>query len=284
VTDVEAITAIVHRYCELFDTGDFEAFARQFEHGQWFRAEPGYEGTLAWIRENVHTYDGVPRTKHLTTNLVIDVDGDTATASSYVTVLQAAPGLPLQPIFSGRYRDRFERVDGEWRWRERAVVGDLYGDTSHHTRTRRPAARSPLEVLVDRHDVADLLARYARALDQRDWDALAACFVPIARYVHPGGVLEGVDAIVDRCRSALEPLTASQHLLGTVLVEIDGDEGRASSCFQAQHVRTGTPGGDLFTIGGSYADRVVRTPEGWRIAEREQTYTWMDGNPAVVGR
>ena len=53
-------------------------------------------------------------------------------------MLQALPELPLQPIFSGRYRDRFERVDGDWRWTERRVLGDLYGDVSHHVRTTRP--------------------------------------------------------------------------------------------------------------------------------------------------
>jgi uncharacterized protein (TIGR02246 family) len=285
VQSISAITAIVHRYCELFDIGDFDAFARQFEHGRWFRAEPGYEATLAWIEANVHTYDGKPGTKHLTTNLVVDVDGDAATASSYITVLQAVPGLPLQPIFSGRYRDRFQRVDGEWRWLERAVEGDLYGDTSHHTRTRGRTPRAPsLQVLADRQEIADLVARYARALDQHDWDGLAACFLPDAQYRYPGGQLDGAEAIVERCRNALEPLTASQHLIGTVLTSVDGDEGTANSYFQAQHVRAGTAGGDIFAIGGAYDDRVVRTPEGWRIAEREQTYTWTDGNPKVVGR
>jgi 3-phenylpropionate/cinnamic acid dioxygenase small subunit len=136
---VHELTAMIHRYCELFDTGDFEAFSRQFEHGVWYKAAPGVEGVLAFIDEHVLLYDGLPCTKHVTTNLVIDVDEDdqTATASSYVTVFQALPDFPLQPIFSGRYKDRFERVDGTWHWRERQLIGDLRGDTSRHTRTPR---------------------------------------------------------------------------------------------------------------------------------------------------
>jgi 3-phenylpropionate/cinnamic acid dioxygenase small subunit len=287
--DVQAITAMVHRYCELFDTGDFDAFARQFEHGRWFRAEPGYEATRAWIEANVHTYDGLPGTKHVTTNLVVDVDGDAATASSYITVLQAVPGLPLQPIFSGRYRDRFERADGGWRWVERGVLGDLYGDTSHHTRTTRaapatPSIREVADELADRQEIADLCVRYARALDRHDWEALAACFVADAVYLYPGGRTDGVEAVVERCRAALTPLDASQHLIGSILTAVDGDEGRASSYFHAQHVRAGTEGGDTFVIAGSYDDRVVRTAEGWRIAQRDQTYTWTAGNRAVVRR
>ena len=104
--------------------------------GQWFRAEPGTPATRRWIDEHVLIYEGSPRTKHVTTNLIVDVDdaAGTAEAQSYVTVLQALPDFPLQPIFSGRYQDRFERVDGEWRWRERRVLADLYGDTSRHRR------------------------------------------------------------------------------------------------------------------------------------------------------
>jgi hypothetical protein len=73
----------------------------------------------------------------LTTNLIVDVDEDagTATAQSYITALQALPDFPLQPIFVGRYRDRFTRVGNGWRWIRREVIADLYGDASHHVRS-----------------------------------------------------------------------------------------------------------------------------------------------------
>lgn len=133
----QQLTARIHRYCELFDTGDFDQFAAQFEHGQWHRAEPGAAATRHWIDEWVHLYDGRPATKHVTTNLIVAVDEPAATASAraYVTVWQSLPGFALQPIFAGRYRDRFARVAGEWRWLRREAIGDLYGDTSHHVRT-----------------------------------------------------------------------------------------------------------------------------------------------------
>ena len=60
--------------------------------------------------------------------------GGTAVSRAYFTVLQAVPGLALQPIVSGRYRDRFERRDGQWRFAERRVLIDLVGDVSRHLR------------------------------------------------------------------------------------------------------------------------------------------------------
>jgi hypothetical protein len=57
-----------------------------------------------------------------------------AVSRSYFTALQALPDLALQPIVSGRYQDRFERRDGQWRFVERRVRTDLVGDVSFHLR------------------------------------------------------------------------------------------------------------------------------------------------------
>jgi ketosteroid isomerase-like protein len=141
-----------------------------------------------------------------------------------------------------------------------------------------------LQRLIDRQEIADLCARYMFALDRKDWTLLASCFTETPVFVHPGGRIEGIDAIVARSSGALAALDATQHLLGNVVVEVDGDVAHCTSYFQAQHVRAGTPGGDTYIIAGSYTDTLTRTPRGWRIAERVQAYLWRNGNRAVVSR
>jgi len=142
------ISDLMFRYAELFDTGRFDEFAALFEHGQWHKAGPGAAATRRWIEDNVRLYDGVPRTKHVTTNVVADVDEDagTATASAYVTIFQALPDFPLQPIFCGRYQDRLALIDGEWRWTVRRVLNDLYGDISRHVRYSPAGSGSTKEI------------------------------------------------------------------------------------------------------------------------------------------
>lgn len=141
-----------------------------------------------------------------------------------------------------------------------------------------------IQSIVDRHAIHDVIVRYARALDTRDWALLDRCFVPDARYTYPGGESNSAAEVIERCDRALTRLDASQHLLGNIEIELDGDTARTKTYFQAQHVITGTPGGDTFIIAGSYADTFSRTPEGWRIIHRHQEYAWMDGNPGVVAR
>jgi len=146
---------------------------------------------------------------------------------------------------------------------------------------------TPVRELTDRLEIADLSARYCYALDRNDWDEVMCCVSDEPVFAHPGGRVEGTHGIIARARGALEALDPSQHLLGNVTVGIDAtgaDAADPRSYFQAHHIRAGTPAGDTYIIAGSYADRVVRTPSGWRIAERVQAYLWRDGNRAVVAR
>jgi 3-phenylpropionate/cinnamic acid dioxygenase small subunit len=135
----EAIRNLLGLYCERMDAGDWDGLGELFadavlvdEHGT--EAARGREGVRAMYAAT-RTYDGSPRTRHLTTNTVIEVDeaGGTAAARSAYVVFQATDALPLQPIITGRYRDRFARgADGGWRFVERSFSVDLLGDLSHH--------------------------------------------------------------------------------------------------------------------------------------------------------
>jgi 3-phenylpropionate/cinnamic acid dioxygenase small subunit len=141
-----------------------------------------------------------------------------------------------------------------------------------------------LQDLQDRQEITEICYRYGLALDSRDWDALAALFTEDAdAYYMDMPPAHGYKTIQDTCRTALEPLSATQHLISNVVVRPDGDGAECTCYLQAQHVKTGTPGGDNFIIAGRYDDQLVRTPDGWRIRERRLAVMWTAGNPAVVG-
>ena len=133
------ISAIIFGYAEAVDEGDLKAVAAYFEHGR-IRVHGlddehvGIDGVERMFRDHVRFYDGSPATKHVTTNLVIEVedDGQRAVARSYFTVLQARPELPLQIIIAGRYHDRFERRGARWVLTDRLEYCDLTGDLSCH--------------------------------------------------------------------------------------------------------------------------------------------------------
>jgi len=136
MTDVEPITSLIHEYAYLLDAGDLDAVARLFEHAEL--GSTRYEQRKRGTAEARTTYDGViiyddgtPRTLHQITNVTVEVEGATARARSCFTVLQVT-GQGLHPILAGEYHDRFECVDGEWRFTERIFDPRLFGDLSRH--------------------------------------------------------------------------------------------------------------------------------------------------------
>lgn len=133
----------------------------------------------------------------------------------------------------------------------------------------------------DRQAIVDLTIAYAWALDMREFELLRNIFLPEATALLVDE-RTGVDSIIERVRSALEPLDASHHLIGNHQVTVDGDRATCRCYLQAQHVREGTQGGSNYIFAGRYEDELVRTAAGWRIARRTLVRVWSDGNPAVV--
>lgn len=137
------ITNLLYRYAELIDAGDLAGAAALFKHAKIKMAgseEPkDDQGVLAVWRNYMKLYVcGTPRTKHVITNPIIEIDeaAGKATCRSYYTVLQATDELPLQIVAAGRYHDAFELVDGAWRfsYRDYSML-DLKGDLSGHLNT-----------------------------------------------------------------------------------------------------------------------------------------------------
>ena len=143
--DVTAITNELFRYAELIDAGRFTEIGELMEHCTFrygTHGAPGPAGAAAIAesyRSSVMIYpDGTPRTRHLTTNPIVEIDGDVARVRSVYTVLQQVEGSPMQTIITGRYHDTLTRIDGRWRFTERTFLVDLVGDLSGHLRFELP--------------------------------------------------------------------------------------------------------------------------------------------------
>jgi len=136
----EQIRNLLGRYTECMDLGDFDGLASLFTEAAMTDFEGreigrGFEAIKANYVNGTQLYDGRPGTKHVTTNVQIEVDEEagTASAKSAYVVFQATPNLPLQPIITGRYHDDFARAaDGTWHFTVRRFAVDTVGDLSQH--------------------------------------------------------------------------------------------------------------------------------------------------------
>jgi hypothetical protein len=133
VEDRQAIHDVIVRYCRGVDRSDPDLVLAAFHDD----AIDNHFGVVLPFREAIGTLKaarsggGSPPSKttsmHNICNVLIEVDGDIARCESYVIVIVRIPrdGGAIDWMHAGRYVDRFERRNGEWRIAYRTVVYDL---------------------------------------------------------------------------------------------------------------------------------------------------------------
>ncbi len=133
VEDRQAIHDVIVRYCRGVDRSDPDLVLAAFHDD----AIDNHFGVVLPFREAIGTLKaarsggGGPPSKttsmHNICNVLIAVDGDIARCESYVIVIVRIPqdGGAIDWMHAGRYVDRFERRNGEWRIAYRTVVYDL---------------------------------------------------------------------------------------------------------------------------------------------------------------
>lgn len=132
---------------------------------------------------------------------------------------------------------------------------------------RRANAGAP-EGSGDRLEVADLLARYARAVDSRRWDDLDTIFTGEATidYTATGGIAAGVAEVKAWLAEAMAVFTSTQHLIGLPVVDVAGDAASVvAPCHNPLVVD-----GRVLVCSLWYHAEAVRTGTGWRFSSLRQ--------------
>ena len=122
--DKAAIREVLGRYCFHLDAGEFDAMAALFtEDGTWhtdFGKGTGRAGIIEHARSLRAGDAPRPRGVHLTTNIVIELDGDRATVRSNWMVAQNHAAGP-RISSAGGYHDDMEKQGGGWMFRYRKI-------------------------------------------------------------------------------------------------------------------------------------------------------------------
>ena len=135
--------------------------------------------------------------------------------------------------------------------------------------------------LVERERIRDCLARYCHAIDRRDADLIRACYWPEAIDDHATFV-GTVDAFIAYAMDSLTAMIHTQHSLGHIMIDLDGDRAVTQSMLTAYHrMSIGGEHRDI-TLGGRYLDRFEKRDGEWRIIHRVLVADWMKDFGASV--
>ena len=136
-----------------------------------------------------------------------------------------------------------------------------------------------LQELSDRQEIADVLTRYTRAIDTRDWDRLDDVFTPDARidYTATGGGSGTFAEMKQWLAETLPMFRTYQHTLGQLEVTLRGDDATVAAYFHNPMVLAGDSGETLWEVGGIYHHELVRTGAGWRSRSLVEELVWKRG-------
>jgi hypothetical protein len=126
---------------------------------------------------------------------------------------------------------------------------------------------------VSREEIRDLSRRYMRALDRLDTTLLGSVFADDATVDY--GFFQGTARdFVAFAHGALKDHHGNHHLIGQMLVEVDGDTAVGEIYFQAYHRLTADGEEQELFIAGRYVDRYVRRNAAWKILFRSEVNDW----------
>jgi len=130
VEDRQAITHVAIELSNRLDARDLAGYGALFtQDGEWSGVVGRAVGPAA-IADLLAQYckpweSEARRTYHLTTDMVIDIDGDSARASAKWQHIVRSEGDAPVILHLGHYDDRLRRTADGWRFTRRAAYGDI---------------------------------------------------------------------------------------------------------------------------------------------------------------
>lgn len=148
--------------------------------------------------------------------------------------------------------------------------------------------RDTVETFVQKAEITELINRYFRALDQRDFDVatMRLIFAEDACTVRPNGAeTVGPQAIGESQKKSFVRFRATQHMASGLVVTLhDHEQAEFLGNLVAMHLwaeglgdPTVEPNDNYFLAGGVLSGKVTMTPQGWRITRVALEVTWRKG-------
>lgn len=125
--DEFALRKLVHGYCRAVDRGDIETLRDLYHHDAQDQHGAFSSGSVDdFLRRLAASRPHLTSTQHHVTTTNFAISGDTAEGEVYsiATHTFAAKRGETEVIVGGRYLDKYEKRNGTWKFRERAIVTD----------------------------------------------------------------------------------------------------------------------------------------------------------------
>jgi SnoaL-like domain len=137
-----------------------------------------------------------------------------------------------------------------------------------------------LQRLLDQGEIRDVIYRYCRGIDRRQYELVRSCYHADAVDDH-AGFRGNVDEFIAYVAKGLPAYEGTMHFIGNMLIEPHGDRARAESYIVAHHrLAAGEDKAERdYVVGLRYVDDFERRDGEWRIAARVCAIDWTRTDP-----
>jgi ketosteroid isomerase-like protein len=172
------------------------------------------------------------------------------------------------------------QVETAFEFNMRGPMWAMHGALARLPRARPQGSEDRLRLLEEELAVKDLLVRYTYFYDAGDLDGVMTVFHDDCVLINPRGTYEGKNAIRHNYEYLISLSKIVFHLAPNVMVRVAEDFSQAWMTAYYYGIAV-TPDGRLIATAGTYADRLVKTDEGWKIIERRITYNFRNSLSAL---
>lgn len=153
--------------------------------------------------------------------------------------------------------------------------------------------------LMDRLEIQEVMYRYARGVDRKDWELVRSAYHPDAHDDHGAyrGDIDGFIASLEKRHATLEQ---SMHLIANIIIEFTGPDSALVESYYTTFQRLapeagaarhnylhGKPIGDDMAMqgqsAGRYLDHFERRDGAWRVARRAVVFEVFKGEAVPRG-
>jgi hypothetical protein len=144
---------------------------------------------------------------------------------------------------------------------------------------------SPQEI-QDRFAIEDLYDRQLAAAEAHDWERYDTTFtadasIDLSDFDRPAEAYPDYRAWLV---AAAPSMLRAQRIRGGLGLSLDGDRATTRVAYTC-HIQVAGPDGPMWIHNGNfYNDVLVRTADGWRVAQRYEELSWMEapaGRPSI---
>ncbi len=137
-----------------------------------------------------------------------------------------------------------------------------------------------VQAMVDKSEIAHVLATFARGLDRADENLLRSVLQPDATLDFGPGIFQGTgNDYVTWVLGVLQGIKSSHHALAQSRIELSGDTALSETHFTIHFRIEKAIGREDVFMGGRYLDRLERRPSGpggiWKVMHRKQVIDWV---------